>query len=114
MSPPKSGRGGKPAKAKAAKPAKDAKGKAVKPAKVVKTAKAGAAARSRGVYVQSPKSDVYVTLLGISLGSLLLACLLLFLVYSKYDMKTTPTARLDAGTLAPASLEAVPSQALWA
>ena len=86
MSPPRSGRGAKPAKA--AKPAKS-----IKPAKVAKAAPAKAApAKARGVYVQAPKSDVYVTLLGISLGALLLACLLLFLVYSRYDMKMTPSA----------------------
>jgi hypothetical protein len=66
------------------------------------------------VYVQAPKSDVYVTLLGISLGALLLACLLLFLVYSKYEMKMAPTARLDGGT-APSVLSAThEGPALWA
>jgi hypothetical protein len=80
LSPPRSGRGAKPAKP--AKPAKSAK--VTKPSKP-------APAKARGVYVQSPKSDVYVTLLGISLGALLLACLLLFLVYSRYDMKMAPS-----------------------
>jgi hypothetical protein len=75
------------------KSAPAAKGKA-KPAKSAKPAKASAAgsSRPRGVYVQQPKSDVYVVLLGLSLFAVLLACLFLFLVFSKYDLKTKPTA----------------------
>jgi hypothetical protein len=80
LSRQRSGRAAKPAAATRSKP------KAVRPA-----AKAGAA-KPRGVYVQSPQSDIYVTLLGISLGSMLLACLFLFLVWNRYELKTKPTA----------------------
>ena len=94
MSRPKSARGSSPASAKAAK--SSAKPKAAKP----RTASAaGGAKGARGVYVQAPRSDIYVTLLGISLAAMLLACLFLFLVWSKYDMKMKPTAALAlAGT----------------
>jgi hypothetical protein len=81
LSRQRSGRAAKPAAATRSKP------KAVRPA-----VKAGAAAKPRGVYVQSPQSDIYVTMLGISLGSMLLACLFLFLVWTRYDLKTKPTA----------------------
>jgi hypothetical protein len=86
LSRQKSGRGSSPAPAKA----KAAKPKAARP----KAASTAAAARARGVYVQTPRSDVYVTLLGLSLGAMLLACLFMFLVWSKYEMKTKPTASL--------------------
>ncbi len=82
MSRQKSGRGANTAKAKPAKP-----GKSAKP-------KMASAAGGRGVYVQSPKSDVYVTILGISLAAMLLACLFMFLVWQKYEMKLNPTAAL--------------------
>lgn len=80
MSRQRSGRAAKPATATRSKP------KAVRPA--VKAA----AAKPRGVYVPSATSDIYVTLLGISLGSMLLACLFLFLVWNRYELKTKPTA----------------------
>ena len=38
----------------------------------------------RGVYVQAPKSDIYVMLLGVSLGAMFLGCLLLLLVLNSY------------------------------
>lgn len=87
MSRQRSGRGTSPppaARGKAAKAPKPARGSAA------------AAPRARGVYVQAPKSDVYVVMLGISLGAILLACLLLFLVWGRYEMKTKPTALLGA------------------
>ncbi len=65
------------------------------------------AAAQRGVYVQSPKSDIYVALLGVALGAMLLGCLLLILVLRNYDFSTkvaalTPTR---AGALALTSSE---------
>ncbi len=50
----------------------------------------GAAARpaARGVYVQAPKSDVYVAMLGVALGAMILGCLLLVLVLQRYEFKT--------------------------
>jgi hypothetical protein len=43
-----------------------------------------------GVYVATPQSDIYVTLLGVALGSMLISILLLALVWSRYDFKITP------------------------
>jgi hypothetical protein len=40
-----------------------------------------------GVFVQAPKSDIYVALLGVSVGAMFLGCLLLLLVWSRYDFK---------------------------
>ncbi len=54
-------------------------------------------AGARGVYVQAPKSDIYVILLAISLGAILIGCLLLGLVMNRYDFKTKPTAMLLPG-----------------
>ena len=70
------------APAKPAKPAKPVKGKAT-PAR-------GGGARSAGrpgVFVTTPKSDIYVALLGVALGSMILAVLLLVLLMGKYDFK---------------------------
>jgi len=39
--------------------------------------------------VTTPKSDVFVALLGVALGSMLLAILLLFIVWGRYDFKTS-------------------------
>jgi len=38
--------------------------------------------------VQTPRSDVYVAMLGIALGAMVLGCLLLVLVLKRYDFKT--------------------------
>jgi len=43
-----------------------------------------------GVYVATPKSDIYVALLGVSLGSMVLATLLLTVIMGGYDFKVTP------------------------
>ncbi|GAC1472613.1 MAG: hypothetical protein NVSMB9_20010 [Isosphaeraceae bacterium] len=45
-------------------------------------------AAQRGVYVQSPRSDIYVALLGVALGAMLLGCLLLLLVWNRYGLST--------------------------
>jgi hypothetical protein len=54
----------------------------------------GAAAQRRpgGVFVQAPKSDIYVALLGISLGAILLATLLMALLFSQYGFSTKVSA----------------------
>lgn len=56
--------------------------------------RAAAAARGgqRGVYVQQAKSDVYVAMLGVALGAMVIGCLLLLLVWGRYDYKTTVSA----------------------
>ena len=41
-----------------------------------------------GVFVQTPKSDIYVALLGVALGAMVLGCLLLVLVLQRYEFKT--------------------------
>jgi len=41
-----------------------------------------------GVFVQAPRSDIYVALLGIALGAMVLGCLLLVLVLNRYEFKT--------------------------
>lgn len=69
-----------------------------------RTAPAGGA---RGVYVQAPKSDIFVVLLGISLGAILLGCLLLGLVMNRYNFKTKPTASLAPPASASAPLLAL-------
>jgi hypothetical protein len=67
---------------------KSARG-ASKPAKPAKAARAAApAARGGRVLVQTPRSDVYVALLGVSLGAILLGCLLLALHLNRYGFQT--------------------------
>jgi hypothetical protein len=39
--------------------------------------------------IATPKSDVFVALLGVALGSMFLAIILLLLVWSRYDFKVT-------------------------
>jgi hypothetical protein len=52
-------------------------------------ARGGRAGRP-GVYVATPQSDIYVTLLGVALGSMLLSILLLVLRLAQYEFKITP------------------------
>jgi hypothetical protein len=40
------------------------------------------------VFVQAPKSDIYVALLGISLAAIVLATLLMTLLFSQYGFST--------------------------
>lgn len=80
----------------AAKPVRGAasKGAAKTAGKPVKGAKPSAVTggRSRpGVLVQKPKSDVFVALLGVSLGAILIGCLILVLVLNQYQWQLTPT-----------------------
>ena len=53
-------------------------------------ARAGRPAGRPGVYVATPQSDIYVTLLGVALGSMLISILLLVLRLSQYEFKITP------------------------
>lgn len=50
------------------------------------------APRTGGVYVATPRSDVYVAMLGIALGAILIGFLLLFLHLSRYEFKLTVSA----------------------
>ena len=49
--------------------------------------RAAAAARRPRVLVQAPKSDIFVAMLGVALGAILLACLLMLLILWRYDFK---------------------------
>jgi hypothetical protein len=52
------------------------------------SAPAGRAPAGRpGVFVQTPKSDVYVVLLGIALGAMIIGCLLMVLILKSYEFK---------------------------
>jgi hypothetical protein len=58
------------------------------------TASRGAAAQRRpGVLVQAPKSDIYVALLGIALGAIVMACLLMLLMLNRYGWSVKVSAR---------------------
>ena len=46
-------------------------------------------AGSRRVAIAKPKNDVYVALLGIALGAVLIACILLAMEMSVYEWKVT-------------------------
>jgi hypothetical protein len=50
----------------------------------------GRPAGRAGVYVATPQSDIYVTLLGVSLGAMLLSIIMLALRLSQYEFKITP------------------------
>lgn len=51
-----------------------------RPGRAASTSSGGRPAARPGVFVQTPQSDIYVTLLGIALGAMLLGCLLLFIL----------------------------------
>ena len=53
-------------------------------------ARGGRAAGRPGVYVATPKSDIYVTLLGVALGAMVLANLLLVILWGRYEFMITP------------------------
>ncbi len=60
------------------------------PAKAAPAAKKTSRSTGRpGVYVATPKSDIYVALLGVSLGAMVLATLLLTLILNGYEFKIT-------------------------
>jgi hypothetical protein len=42
--------------------------------------------------IQSPKSDIFVVMLGIALGAILLGCLLMTIVLSRYSFSTKVSA----------------------
>ncbi|MGC8639372.1 MAG: hypothetical protein ACP5XB_05780 [Isosphaeraceae bacterium] len=46
-----------------------------------------AAGRRPGVLVQAPKSDIFVVMLGVALGAIALACLLMLWILWGYDFK---------------------------
>ena len=44
------------------------------------------------MFVQQPKSDIYVTMLGIALGAMLIGSILLTLILAKYEFKLKAAA----------------------
>lgn len=50
--------------------------------------RAAASRAAGGVFVQKPKSDIFVALLGVSLGAILIGCLLLALKMNQYTWET--------------------------
>jgi hypothetical protein len=58
-----------------------------------------AASRRPGVLVQAPKSDIFVAMLGVALGAIVLACLLMVLILWRYDFKANAKlAARDSGS----------------
>ena len=56
-------------------------------------AAAGRAAGGRpGVFVQAPKSDVYVALLAVALVAMITGCVLMLLILKRYDFKLKAAA----------------------
>jgi len=47
-----------------------------------------AAPRQRGIVIQSPKSDIFVVMLGIALGAIIVGCILMTIVLSRYSFST--------------------------
>jgi hypothetical protein len=45
-----------------------------------------------GVFVQAPKSDIYVAMLGVSLAAILIATLLMVMLFSRYSFSTKVSA----------------------
>lgn len=48
--------------------------------------------RPGGVFVQSPRSDIFVALLGVALAAILVGCILLVLVLNRYEFQTKAAA----------------------
>lgn len=50
---------------------------------------AAAARGARGVYVQQARSDIFVVLLGVALGSLIIGCLFLALKLNQFEFNVS-------------------------
>jgi hypothetical protein len=66
------------------------------------SSRSAGAARRPGVFVQAPKSDIYVALLGVALGAIILGCLLMAILFGRYGFSTKVSART-----APAPLSSI-------
>ena len=51
-----------------------------------------ASGRRPGVLVQSPKSDIFVVMLGIALGAVVLGTLLMIIMFARYGFSTKVSA----------------------
>jgi hypothetical protein len=69
-----------------------------------RTAAARGGTRTGGVFVQTPRSDIFVVMLAIALGAIVLGSLLLVLVLNRYGFQTKPTAMASPPTVAVATL----------
>jgi hypothetical protein len=49
-----------------------------------------------GVFVQAPKADIYVAMLGIALGAMFVGTILLVLILARYDFKTKVSSNTPA------------------
>jgi len=63
-----------------------------------------------GVFVQKPRSDIYVALLATALGAILLGCLFLVLHLNSYEFELKASARSTPAP--PTALAAAPSENL--
>ena len=72
----------------------------------------GAATRGAGgrpgVFVQTPRSDIYVALLGVALGAMILGCILLLLILRSYNFSTKVSALSPPARTALVSVTEVP------
>jgi len=59
-----------------------------------------------GVFVQTPKSDIYVALLGIALGAMIIGCILLLLILNQYGFSTKVSRLTLPSVTAPRALAA--------
>jgi hypothetical protein len=48
--------------------------------------------RRPGVFVQTPKSDIFVVMLGVALGAIVLGCLLMIFLLARYGFSTKVAA----------------------
>ncbi len=60
-----------------------------------------------GVYVSTPRSDVYVALLGVALGALILGCLFLVLELNRYGFQIKAAGLNPSNTPGFASVSSV-------
>ena len=58
-------------------------------------------AGSRRVAIAKPKNDIYVALLGIALGAVFIACIMLAMEMSNYDWNVNPKVSLPPSQAAP-------------
>jgi len=64
------------------------------------------------VLVQVPKSDIFVAMLGVALGAILLACLLMLLILWRYDFKVNAKFAARDSTVPSAMIAAQPKASL--
>lgn len=48
--------------------------------------------------IQTPRSDIYVAMLGIALGAIVIGSILLALVMNRYEWKRSPTGSISHPT----------------